>query len=37
MDSRRQYYVSMTIMGTLFFFFGMISWVNSVLIPYFKG
>lgn len=36
MDSRRQYYVSMTIMGTLFFFFGMISWVNSVLIPYFK-
>lgn len=23
-------------MGTLFFFFGMISWVNSVLIPYFK-
>lgn len=26
----------MAIMGTLFFFFGMISWVNSVLIPYFK-
>ena len=36
MDSRRQYYASMAIMGTLFFFFGMISWVNSVLIPYFK-
>lgn len=27
----------MTIMGVLFFFFGMISWVNSVLIPYFKA
>ena len=34
--SKRQYFVSMAIMGTLFFFFGMISWVNSVLIPYFK-
>ncbi len=34
---KRRYYASMTIMGTLFFFFGMISWVNSVLIPYFKA
>lgn len=35
-NQRKQYLVSMAIMGTLFFFFGMISWVNSVLIPYFK-
>ena len=35
-SDKRRYYASMAIMGTLFFFFGMISWVNSVLIPYFK-
>ena len=35
-SEKKRYYTSMTIMGTLFFFFGMISWVNSVLIPYFK-
>ena len=34
--SGRRYLISMAIMGVLFFFFGAISWVNSVLIPYFK-
>lgn len=33
---KNTYLSSMMIMGTLFFFFGTISWVNSVLIPYFK-
>lgn len=37
MRDKHQYLVSMAIMGTLFFFFGTISWVNSVLIPYFKA
>ncbi len=35
-SEKRRYYTSMVIMGTLFFIFGMVSWVNSVLIPYFK-
>ena len=34
--SKRQTYVSITIIGALFFIFGFVSWVNSILIPYFK-
>lgn len=30
------YLVAMLILGTLFFLFGLVSWVNSILIPYFK-
>ena len=26
----------MLMLGTLFFIFGLVSWVNSILIPYFK-
>jgi len=28
--------ISICIIGFLFFIFGFISWVNSILIPYFK-
>ncbi|MBR1872467.1 MAG: sugar MFS transporter [Bacteroidales bacterium] len=27
----------MVVLGTLFFIFGLVSWVNSILIPYFKA
>ena len=36
MDNKKQYYVSLTMIGCLFFVFGLVSWVNSILIPYFK-
>ena len=36
MDSKRQYYVSLGMLGCLFFVFGLVSWVNSILVPYFK-
>ncbi|HYK45926.1 MAG TPA: glucose/galactose MFS transporter, partial [Parafilimonas sp.] len=29
-------YAPMIIIGSLFFVFGFVTWVNSVLIPYFK-
>lgn len=32
-SSRR---LALVVMGALFFIFGMVSWVNSILIPYFK-
>lgn len=32
----KQYYSSMAILGCLFFVFGLVSWVNSILVPYFK-
>jgi len=34
--SRRNYILSMLILGGLFFIFGLVSWVNTILIPYFK-
>jgi FHS family L-fucose permease-like MFS transporter len=34
--TRRQTIVSILIIGMLFFIFGFVSWVNSILIPYFK-
>ena len=36
MENKRQYYFSLAMCGCLFFVFGMVSWVNSILIPYFK-
>lgn len=36
MDIKKQYYVSLAMIGCLFFVFGLVSWVNSILIPYFK-
>lgn len=33
---RRSTYISIGIIGTMFFVFGFISWVNAILIPYFK-
>ncbi len=34
--SRKQTLISIFIIGILFFIFGFVSWVNSILIPYFK-
>jgi FHS family L-fucose permease-like MFS transporter len=34
--SERETFVSMLIIGMLFFIFGFVTWVNSILIPYFK-
>jgi FHS family L-fucose permease-like MFS transporter len=34
--SRKQTRVSIFIIGMLFFIFGFVSWVNAILIPYFK-
>lgn len=34
--SRRQVAVSIAIIGVMFFMFGFVSWVNAILIPYFK-
>lgn len=36
MESKRQYYTSLVMLGCLFFIFGLVSWVNSILVPYFK-
>ncbi len=36
MENKRQYYMSLAMVGCLFFVFGLVSWVNSILIPYFK-
>ena len=36
MESRSQYYISLVMLGCLFFYFGLVSWVNSILVPYFK-
>ena len=33
---KKQYIMSMVILGSLFFIFGLVSWVNAILIPYFK-
>ena len=34
--SRRQYVISITIIGALFFIFGFVTWLNGILIPYLK-
>src|ERR1700741_5111497 len=34
--TKRQTFISILIIGLLFFIFGLVSWVNSILIPYFK-
>jgi FHS family L-fucose permease-like MFS transporter len=34
--SRKQTMISLFIIGMLFFIFGFVSWVNAILIPYFK-
>src|SRR5689334_13032072 len=34
--SSKNYFVSITIIGILFFIFGFITWVNGTLIPYLK-
>lgn len=34
--TRRDTYLSIAIIGMLFFIFGFVSWVNAILIPYFK-
>ena len=35
-QTNRQFVLSMIMLGALFFIFGLVSWVNSILIPYFK-
>ena len=35
-SSKKNYIVSMIILSGLFFLFGLVSWVNTILIPYFK-
>lgn len=35
-NSNRQYWTSLAMLGCLFFVFGLVSWVNSILVPYFK-
>jgi len=34
--TKRDTYISILIIGLLFFIFGFVSWVNAILIPYFK-
>ena len=34
--TRRENFISILIIGLLFFIFGLVSWVNAILIPYFK-
>src|SRR3954469_16317673 len=34
--TRRASVISILIIGVLFFIFGFVSWVNAILIPYFK-
>ena len=35
-SSRRTYLISLGILAGMFFIFGAVSWVNSILIPYFR-
>ena len=35
-QNNRQFILSMFMLGELFFIFGLVSWVNSILVPYFK-
>ncbi|MCQ2158752.1 MAG: sugar MFS transporter [Bacteroidales bacterium] len=34
--TRSQFILSMVMLGCLYFVFGLVSWVNSILVPYFK-
>lgn len=34
--SKRNTYISIGIIGMMFFIFGFVSWINAILIPYFK-
>jgi FHS family L-fucose permease-like MFS transporter len=34
--SKKDTFISIIIIGVLFFIFGFVSWINSILIPYFK-
>src|SRR4051812_46894382 len=34
--SKRDTFISLCILGLLFFIIGFVSWVNAILIPYFK-
>ena len=34
--TKRDTFISILIIGLLFFIFGFVSWVNAILIPYFK-
>ena len=33
---QKQYFISLTFLAGMFFIFGFVSWVNSILIPYFR-
>ena len=33
---QKEYFISLTILAGMFFIFGFVSWVNSILIPYFR-
>ena len=35
-QTNNNYYLSLLLLGMLFFIFGLVSWVNSILVPYFK-
>jgi FHS family L-fucose permease-like MFS transporter len=35
-QQKKQYIISITIIGVLFFIFGFITWINGTLIPYLK-
>ena len=34
--SKRMMYIAIAIVGMMFFIFGFVSWVNAILIPYFR-
>lgn len=34
--NKSKYFISLTILAGMFFIFGFVSWVNSILIPYFR-
>ena len=36
MSTSKNYLLSITIIGILFFIFGFITWINGTLIPYLK-
>src|SRR6478736_2793561 len=35
-DSKKQYLLPMIIIGSLFFIFGFVTWLNSILIPFLR-
>ena len=36
LHSKRTMYMAIAIVGMMFFIFGFVSWVNAILIPYFR-